>query len=248
MSAFRDLTGRKFGRLTVIEFSHRNKYRHSMWNCRCDCGKETIVSSPNLRRGTSQSCGCLRSENISKIKTKDLINKRFGRLVVLRRSKYNPSTSHQVNWLCRCDCGNFTVVSSGCLQAVPSTQSCGCLRKERFTTHGLSHTPEYRNGVYKKRRDLKKLLDTEWGWELEVELRQFQPFCAVCGSVDSLSVDHVRPLSKGYGLKPGNAVVLCKSHNSSKNAKDLAELPVEWRTKILTAAKAFEDYWNTTHG
>jgi len=60
----KDLIGKKFGRLTVIEFSHVDKkddYR-TYWKCQCFCGKILIVRSPSLNQGLTKSCGCLHSE------------------------------------------------------------------------------------------------------------------------------------------------------------------------------------------
>lgn len=54
-----DLTGRKFGLLTVIETMGKNKHRHFCWRCSCDCGKFTIVVGHNLVSGNTRSCGCL---------------------------------------------------------------------------------------------------------------------------------------------------------------------------------------------
>jgi len=55
-----DLTGKKFGRLIVIGFSHIGKNRDSYWIARCVCGGNTkAVSGDSLKRGTSKSCGCL---------------------------------------------------------------------------------------------------------------------------------------------------------------------------------------------
>lgn len=61
MSAKKDLTGERFGRLVVIRESGR-KNRHVAWLCRCDCGVEVVVTSGNLRSGNTQSCGCLSRE------------------------------------------------------------------------------------------------------------------------------------------------------------------------------------------
>lgn len=58
-----DLTGQRFGMLTVIEFAGSNQYRASMWKCKCDCGNEIIVRGEDIRSGKTQSCGCLRSIN-----------------------------------------------------------------------------------------------------------------------------------------------------------------------------------------
>ena len=56
-----DLTGQRFGRLTVIEYFDTYKGM-ARWHCVCDCGKQTIVYGNNLRRGYTQSCGCFRHE------------------------------------------------------------------------------------------------------------------------------------------------------------------------------------------
>jgi hypothetical protein len=59
-----DLTGQKFGRLTVLYDAARalNKARMIMWRCLCDCGVETLVTTGELRSGGTKSCGCLRIE------------------------------------------------------------------------------------------------------------------------------------------------------------------------------------------
>lgn len=61
MGSFEDLTGRKFGRLTVISFAKRERNR-TYWNCKCECGKELLAYSHQLKRGDKRSCGCLRAE------------------------------------------------------------------------------------------------------------------------------------------------------------------------------------------
>lgn len=52
-----DLTGQKFGMLTVVEFTGRRNC-HSWFRCECQCGGMTITTSNNLRRGHTISCGC----------------------------------------------------------------------------------------------------------------------------------------------------------------------------------------------
>ena len=59
-----DLTGKRYAHLTVLERFGTTNYREATWLCRCDCGKETVVISSNLRRGNTRSCGHLhRREN-----------------------------------------------------------------------------------------------------------------------------------------------------------------------------------------
>lgn len=68
MTALIDLTGKVFGRLTVIRrIADTDRPR---WECRCECGCKTQSTGQSLRRGGAQSCGCLRTEIISAAKTK----------------------------------------------------------------------------------------------------------------------------------------------------------------------------------
>lgn len=53
---FKDITGNKYGKLTVLGFHKRKKNRY-LWNCVCECSKETIVSRSHLKSGHTQSCG-----------------------------------------------------------------------------------------------------------------------------------------------------------------------------------------------
>lgn len=52
-----DITGKKFGRLTVIERADKGR-----WHCKCDCGNETFTSGYQLRKGIAKSCGCYQKE------------------------------------------------------------------------------------------------------------------------------------------------------------------------------------------
>lgn len=66
---YKDLTGQKFGRLTVIglkESHTRKKY----WICQCECGNIKTVRSDSLQSGAIRSCGCLKKEQDKKNLTK----------------------------------------------------------------------------------------------------------------------------------------------------------------------------------
>lgn len=69
MSRIIDLTGKKFGRLTVVRLNDMAQKKHNKsWVCRCDCGQTTVVYGCNLKRGMTRSCGCLRKEITSETK------------------------------------------------------------------------------------------------------------------------------------------------------------------------------------
>lgn len=68
-----NLTGDRFGRLTVLNRVGKDKYNNVMWECKCDCGKTIITRGSNLRNGKTKSCGCLHIESarsLSKLNTK----------------------------------------------------------------------------------------------------------------------------------------------------------------------------------
>lgn len=111
-----DLTGQRFGRLTVISRAE-NRHKKVFWNCDCDCGNKTVAKANELRNGRRKSCGCLRGGFI------DIAGKKFGKLTVVERARRG-------RWLCDCDCGNQTVKDSASLRSETSTH-CGCLRKEK---------------------------------------------------------------------------------------------------------------------
>ena len=61
MAKLIDLTGQRFGRLTVIK-REENRNKLPVWLCKCDCGTEIRVLGCNLRTNHTRSCGCVRKE------------------------------------------------------------------------------------------------------------------------------------------------------------------------------------------
>ena len=64
-----DLTGQKFGRLTVIQFSRNSNDRQAVWKCKCECGNYVEVAAIRLKNGTTKSCGCYWKEKMHERKT-----------------------------------------------------------------------------------------------------------------------------------------------------------------------------------
>lgn len=62
MSQMIPMIGKRFGRLNVIAEAGRSNHGLAMWQCKCDCGNETVVRGTHLRDGSIQSCGCLNRE------------------------------------------------------------------------------------------------------------------------------------------------------------------------------------------
>ena len=128
----KDLREQRYGRLTVLyRVEKPNSYgkntRGAFWKCKCDCGNEIITAAQALKAGRSISCGCAHKEfmkELGKSSSIDLIGQKYGKLTILERVE-NIGYG-QVSWLCQCDCGNKTIVTSNALRS-GNTKSCGCL-------------------------------------------------------------------------------------------------------------------------
>lgn len=69
MSKLIDLTGKIYGRLTVISYSRSDKRYIPFWNCICICGVHSVVSGRSLKTGHTKSCGCI-SDDLRKSRAK----------------------------------------------------------------------------------------------------------------------------------------------------------------------------------
>ncbi len=154
MSRLIDLTGKKFGRLTVLyKDQERITKSGSYWVCQCECGNIKSIKSSSLRRGEIQSCGCLQKERTIKARNQaaeDLSGRRFGKLVVLKRDETITNTPY---WICQCDCGNVKSIKGHDLKRKDGNQtvSCGCYHKSMgeiiimsiLTTNNINFIEEY---------------------------------------------------------------------------------------------------------
>lgn len=89
-----DLTGRKIGKLSVIEYVGRGK-----WKCKCECGKYKNIDTGKLVNNIITSCGHDKSHSTKFI---DITNQRFGDWVVLEYKG-------RQKWLCQCQCSKKTI-------------------------------------------------------------------------------------------------------------------------------------------
>ena len=130
MSKLIDISGQRFGLLVAKFYDSDSK----TWVCSCDCGKETKVTSYNLRNGHTKSCGCLRHNSpVNKI---NMVGKKFGRVLVTKEI-CRDIIGHDVKYECICDCGTIFITGGNGLRS-GKCQSCGCYNKERTSeTHKI---------------------------------------------------------------------------------------------------------------
>lgn len=111
------------GRVVAIEPTENRRNGSILWRCRCDCGNELLLEPYKITSGIVKSCGCSRGEK----KIKDLTGQRFGKLTTIYRTNEKKNSSYI--WVCQCDCGKTTKVSSNALLS-GNSKSCGCRRTE----------------------------------------------------------------------------------------------------------------------
>lgn len=151
-----DLTGQKFGLLTVLgpgdDYISPKGKRRMRWLCRCECGNTISVQPGSLIYGKAKSCGCLQrklaSENAKKYAYKraiDLTGERFGKLTALQCVGRQDDAGYL--WLCRCDCGNEVVKPVKYLRS-GNVRSCGCLRDENIAQVNKSHGKSHKSRLY----------------------------------------------------------------------------------------------------
>jgi 5-methylcytosine-specific restriction endonuclease McrA len=239
-----DLTGQRFGKLTVIEIylTSRPTSQGLFWKCICDCGNETVSSAGNLKAGHVKSCGCLNFI--------DITGERFGRLVAIEIAERKiTSNGTRIFWLCKCDCGNEKVVLGDSLRG-GSTKSCGCLHLETNRKNGEKYANKVRgtgNYVFNSIYNGYKNSASHRKIEFLLSKEQFSNFisgeCHYCGAIFSNSrkdpvtgesffyngIDRVDS-SKDYTVD--NCVSCCKICNNAKMTMSEKEF-LEWNERLF---------------
>jgi hypothetical protein len=234
-----DLTGQRFGRLLVKERKPSWSHGHAGYLCSCDCGKEVVILGGDLQRGHTTSCGCRRSDGMSK----DFTGKRYGRLVVLERIPRGyvmPSGRTDTGYRCRCDCGKEILARSGSLQS-GGTLSCGCLTSEKISERLKKRPYEHLWNTLVKRHNKR--------WSSKpISYSEFVAFTSIslCHYCEAGIVwpEYSSESNKGYNLDridnnqgyvSGNCVVCCSRCNYGKGSVFSYE---EWK-KIGEVIKTF---------
>ena len=133
-----DLTGRTFGKLTVLEraadYINRDGTKYIMWKCRCECGNETITRATSLKSGHTVSCGCAHHDGAMGIGLVDITGQKFGRWTVLYENGRlkEPRGRLVPLWRCRWECGAERDIRAGTLKNGGSL-SCGCFKYEMLS-------------------------------------------------------------------------------------------------------------------
>lgn len=241
----KDLTGQKFGKLTVMSLQGSDKHRSAKWSCLCDCGNIKIASTKSLVSGSTQSCGCMykRTDRII-----DLVGQRFGRLLVTKLSEKRYKNNSTM-WDCKCDCGKEVTIRRSDL-VCGKTVSCGCYKRERTITR--SKKPEgvaATRAVYHSYKTAAKRRNLSFELDYETFATLINSDCHYCGSSPINKIQNKRFTNKflyngvdrvdsnlGYTIM--NVVTACFRCNFAKLDSTIDEFN-EWLHRL--AMKVIKD-------
>ena len=229
-----DLTGKRYGHLTVIAraddkyYGTKQENQSVMWVVRCDCGMGIFeICEDDLISGRITQCQyCVEKPS----KGINEIGNVYGSLIVMSRD-YSANDEHAV-YVCKCaKCGRTISVRGSRLREGKVT-SCGCDAVPNGTTHGLSKTRIYETwrGMHNRCEDVnhkdyplysKKGITVcqEWNKRNKNGLINFYNWAVDNGYEDSLTIDRK---NNDLGYEPGNCQFvndIAQANNKSTNVR-----------------------------
>ena len=197
----------------------------------------------------------------------DRTDRRYGMLTVIRRAEDRPMPyirkngkprAPEVQWLCRCDCGNEKVILANALR---STSSCGCLRRQRKPRPGwqpkstLPPGVAARNGVLKQYRTSARSRGLAWSLSDEEFDRITSEDCLYCGcppsavrrganpSLGEFVYNGIDRVDNRRGYVTGNAVPCCSVCNHAKKDMSYDDF-IAWITRLARFQGRLEALWH----
>lgn len=99
-NGFNDLSGKRFGKLTVIEQTSKREYGNIIWKCKCDCGNSVLVRGDSLTSGATTSCGCVGLEKLKEFRENNyILDTNISKISSSKPSKNSTSGVKGVYWI-----------------------------------------------------------------------------------------------------------------------------------------------------
>lgn len=215
----------RFGKLVGKEVVRGSGRR--LVKCICDCGAEVVVDPRMLKRGDTQSCGCLHKQQLSERRSAHLVGQRFGRLLVMSAgADIERGGRNNKGWICKCDCGQESHLTSNALLS-GNTRSCGCYNRDVVTK--MRQADASYTSVFNSLS--KRAVEREIEWRLtEDEVTEIVTSdCHYCGeapevrSGSSLPRNGIDRKDNSIGYVINNCLPCCKACNFSKHTSTYDE-------------------------
>ena len=256
-SQIKDLSGMKFGRLTVVSYAGSQSGRKAMWLCKCDCGAEVVKRGDTIQTRNT-GCGgptCMRSKKNNYPSTGD----KFGMLTAMSFSMTNKK-SGGLYWLFQCDCGNqvsrrWHQVKTGKLD------HCGCQSSKKLVEARYGNTDRSIVVITELLRSYKKNASNR-NLEFLLTLEQFSHLikqnCFYCGAEpgsrrrarkrqflknpDDLIYNGIERWKSTEGYNKTNCVPCCFICNYSKRTLDGMRF-IRWIRSISERCGVDDSVW-----
>lgn len=234
--------GTKFGALTVVSVAGKDKHRHVILMCRCDCGADYKVLVQAMLNGTTTSCGCITKERkgeyrqikqLEKLEEKksakekafsilddslqQFMGKKYGKLIVvgIEHGKYTNSAK----LVCKCDCGNFCTAETYILER-GLKKSCGCLAKIKRKTDNMGLSLLYtqylsRAKIYNRVFDIT-LEDFQKKTTDSCHYCKTPPSNSITSYGDTYNYNGLDRIDSSFGYSYDNVVTCCTKCNTMK--------------------------------
>lgn len=188
-------------------------------------------------------------------KYKDILGKRFGRLVVVERETVDKSSGHyRYRVKCRCDCGNIVIKEKSALLC-GRAKSCGCLQRECQKSLGAKHSLPYGVAAFNATYASYKKGALNRGYEFSISKEYFKKIviqpCIYCGEsltqekrhrtngmYGSFKYTGIDRYDNNKGYVEGNCVPCCKRCNRIKTDMTVKELET-----IINTLYDRKDFW-----
>lgn len=234
-----DLTGKKFGKLTVLNEDYSGGKAGRIWTCTCECGNTTKATCAALRNGGKKSCGC--------IQRYDLTGQKINMLTVLKKIKRKDGRHY---YECLCECGGKSTAKGSDLRK-KKTISCGCYRRITSSINGKNTRKEFgvaaKSRIYERYRTTAIKRKIEFTLSKDMANKLFLRKCYYCNSEPNnkhkdktydkfflyTGIDRIDS-SKGY--IEDNVVPCCKACNLAKNDTPFEEF-VQWAHNLSSNLK-----------
>ena len=209
-----DLTGKKFGRWTVLyrgdTRSTPSGQSKTVWHCRCECGEEKDVDACNLTSGASQSCGCLQKDSI---------------LIDLSKRVYDDD-GNLIQKLCPC-CQKFVNIS------LFSKNKRRADSYNEYCNNCLKYHPKKRYDHYKSNAKGRGLC-------FDISIDEFRNItskpCVYCGEFstyfNNLGINGIDRINSSVGYVSNNVIPCCETCNKMKSDYDVNK----WIDKVIKIA------------
>lgn len=209
-----DLTNKKFGKLTGVSYAYTDERGRARWVFECECGNKKILSTHNVKQGTTRSCGCAG--------IKDITGKKYNKLTAI---SLGCIVGGRTYWKFRCECGTEKLIDAASVKC-GLTKGCGCGNIEQSEKKMKPGTGD--RVLYSSYADRAKRKGLTFDLTKEQFKRLTQLQCYYCGcepaQIKAGAASRSKPefyngidrMDNAIGYLSDNCVPCCKHCNRAK--------------------------------